>query len=74
MNESIWQPTRQEFEVADECGYRFRVVAERDECGGWMASVTMKACGYRTPEAAVGHLRDSLVKLMEFIDIRGWSK
>jgi hypothetical protein len=57
-------PTRLEhtYEIGDESGYRFTVVAEwHDDAGppyrrGWSATVTMGTHGSRTPEDAVQHL------------------
>jgi hypothetical protein len=54
-------PTRLEhtYEVGDESGYRFTVVAERNADGAWSASVTMYSRGYVTAEHAVQHLAHS---------------
>lgn len=52
------KPTRieQTYEVGDESGYRFTVVAVYDPETGWSASVSMATHGYTTPEHAVQHL------------------
>jgi hypothetical protein len=54
-------PTRLEhaYEVGDESGYRFTVVAEKNAEGAWSASVTMHSRGYVTAEDAVQHLTHS---------------
>lgn len=55
------KPTRveQTYEVGDESGYRFTVVAVYDPETGWSASVAMAAHGYTTAEDAVQHLTHS---------------
>lgn len=45
--------TRQEYELADESGYKFQVVAEYDPERGWTAHVSIRAGGYRTEMDAV---------------------
>jgi hypothetical protein len=52
--------TRSEFELADESGYKFKVVAEQviegDRKGAWGASVTFSTWGFKNEEGAVLHL------------------
>jgi hypothetical protein len=57
--------TRSEFELADESGYRFKVIAEQNISGeqqgawhegSWRADVTFSTKGFKTAEAAVLHL------------------
>lgn len=52
------KPTRLEhtYEVGDESGYRFTVVASYDPETGWSAAVSMATHGYKSPEHAVQHL------------------
>jgi hypothetical protein len=54
-------PTRLEhtYEIGDESGYRFTVVASYDPETGWSAAVSMATHGYTTPEHAVQHLTHS---------------
>ena len=54
-------PTRMEhvYEVGDDSGYGFTVVATYDAETGWSAAVQMASHGYKTPEAAVQYLRHS---------------
>ena len=54
-------PTRMEhvYKVGDDSGYGFTVVATYDAETGWSAAVQMASHGYKTPEAAVQHLRHS---------------
>lgn len=58
------KPTRleQTYEMGDDSGYSFKVVAEWEESDrrlGWKATVVMESHGYVTSEAAVEHLRHS---------------
>lgn len=52
--------TRSEFELADESGYKFKIMAEMelegDRRGAWGASVTFSTKGFKTEEGAVLHL------------------
>ena len=52
--------TRSEFEMADESGYKFKIIAEQElhghRKGAWQADVTFSTDGFKTAEAAVMHL------------------
>ena len=55
--------TRNEFELSDASGYKFKVVAEQvlegDRSGAWNASVTFSTHGFKTDEGAVNGLLHS---------------
>lgn len=55
------KPTRveQTYEIGDESGYRFTVVASCDGKTGWSAAVSMASHGYLTAEDAIQHLTHS---------------
>lgn len=54
------KPTRVEqvYEVGDESGYRFTVVANYDAETGWSASVHLASHGFASPEVAIDRLRE----------------
>jgi hypothetical protein len=60
--------TRHEFEVYDESGYRFRVVAEYDPESGWSASVVLSTFGINEANASIQHLREPLRRLLQLLD------
>lgn len=49
--------TRQEYEFKDRSGYRFTVIAEETPGRGWSATVTMRAHGLVSTDAALDALR-----------------
>lgn len=64
------KPTRveQTYEVGDESGYRFTVVAVYDPETGWSASVNMATHGYQTAEYAVEHLTMSAAAFLRQVE------
>lgn len=52
--------TRSEFELSDQSGYKFKVVAEQElyghRRGAWDAEVTFSTEGFKSAEGAVMHL------------------
>jgi len=55
--------TRSEFELKDESGYKFRIVAEQElyglRAGSWGAEVTFSTEGFKNMESAVLHLQSA---------------
>lgn len=56
--------TRQEYRLEDESGYAFHVVADFDPEFGWSASVSVRADGRKTPEAALSSLAVAVEHLL----------
>lgn len=64
------KPTRLEhtYEMGDESGYRYTVVASYDAETGWSASVCMASHGYISADTAVEHLRHSAEAFLRQLD------
>lgn len=61
--------TRREFEVADESGYRFKVITEFNPDTGWDAGVAFSANGFKHEADAVHHL---LPAIQHFLRMNEW--
>lgn len=60
-------PTRKEFELIDEAGYRFVVVLTHDREWGWTAGTTCEASGRKTEEWALRALLHSVTRLRQML-------
>lgn len=60
------EPVREEFELGDDSGYHFRIIAERDPEWGWNSQVIvggLGAHGFATSDGAVRYLCKSVIRL-----------
>jgi hypothetical protein len=62
-----FRATRKEFTLSDDGGYQFDVTLVHDDEYGWSAHASFAAHGYKTEQAALGGLDQSVSRFLELL-------